>query len=66
MSTLWIILLSCFLFAADYTVQNNHIPKFNLKPDRKTEETVIYYDKFENIGEDGIHTVTKDSVIFIN
>ena len=58
--------MGCFLFATDYTVQNNHIPKLDLTPDPKTEETVVYYDKFENFGEDGLHTVTKDSVIFIN
>jgi len=57
-------ILGGFLLITDYTVQNNHIPKLDLTPEPKMEKNVIYYDKFENFGEDGIRTVTKDSIVY--
>jgi len=56
-------LLLTFALAADYTVQNNQIPKINWKPDVKMERTVIYYDVFE-FGDDGMRTVTQDSIVY--
>ena len=57
------IIFGAFLVAADYTVQTNHIPKVDLKPEPRIERNVIYYDIIE-IGQDGIRSFTKDSVVY--
>ena len=64
MTTLGWILLGAFLFATDYTVQNNHIPKVDWKPKPRMERNVIYYNKIDSIGLDGIKIFEKDSIVY--
>jgi hypothetical protein len=63
LSGLWLGILLGFAVITDYTLQNNQIPELNLKPDVRMERTVIYYDVFE-FGEDGMRTITKDSIVY--
>ena len=64
MSTLWMILFGAFLCAADYTVQNNQIPKLNWRPDVRMERNIIYYDVIDSVGIDGIRTFNQDSIVY--
>ena len=63
-TTLILIFLAAFLLTADYTVQNNQIPKVNLAVESKLQKNVIYYDKLEEFKEDGIHKITRDSITY--
>jgi hypothetical protein len=36
----------------------------NWKPDVRMERTVIYYDKFESVGMDGLRTMSQDSIVY--
>ena len=64
MSTLWLIIFGAFLCATDYTVQNNHIPKLDWKPQPRIERNVIYYDKIDSIGYDGMRFFEVDSIVY--
>ena len=60
MSTLWLIILGCFLVVTDYTVQKSDI-NWDFKHDPKMKREVIYFDKIEF--KDGYRVITQDSVV---
>ena len=64
MSTLWMIIFGGFLVLTDYTVQKTGID-WDFKPDPKLKVEIIYYDKIE-VGVDGLHHFTQDSIIYTN
>ena len=65
MSTLWLIIFGGFLVMTDYTVQKTGID-WDFKPDPKLKTEIIYYERIENVGMDGLHTFTLDSIIYTN
>jgi hypothetical protein len=65
MNTLWLLILGGFLVITDYTVQK-HSVTLDLKPDPRLEMEVIYYDKIDSIGMDGLHVFSQDSVVYVN
>jgi hypothetical protein len=62
MTGLWLGIFLAFAAVTDYTVSKSNI-QMNWKPDVRMETTVIYYDVFE-FGEDGMRTITKDSIVY--
>ena len=61
MSTLWIILISGFLVATDYTISKSGPIHLDLKHDPKLKREVIYFDRVEY--QDGCYLLTKDSIV---
>jgi len=62
MPGLWLGIFLAFAAVTDYTISKDNI-HLNLKPDIRMERTVIYYDVFE-FGEDGMRTITRDSIVY--
>jgi len=62
MSTLWLIIFGGFLVVTDYTVQKTGI-NWDFKPDPKLKTEVIYYDRIDSVGYDGLYFFTQDSVV---
>ena len=65
MSTLWLLIFGGFLVVTDYTVQKTGV-NWDFKPDPKLKIEIIYYERIENVGMDGLRTFTLDSIIYTN
>jgi len=65
MSTIIIFLLGGFLLITDYTIQKSPPIHLDFKPKVEVKEEIIYFDRIE-FEEDGLHTITRDSVVFYN
>ena len=65
MSTLWLIIFGSFLVMTDYTVQKTGID-WDFKPDPKLKTEIIYYERIDSVGMDGLRIFTLDSIIYTN
>ena len=66
MNTIVLVLLFAFGFAADYTVQNNHIPKLDLEPHWvKPYVEPIPYHRIEYLGPD-MYLPVPDTIYMLN
>ena len=61
-TNLTLILLGAFLAVTDYTVQKSGGVQLDLEYDPPTRVEVIYFDEVK-CGMDGLHTITRDSVV---
>jgi hypothetical protein len=65
MSTLWLIIFGGFLVVTDYTVQKTGVD-WDFKPDPKLKVEIIYYERIDSVGIDGLRTFTLDSIVYTN
>ena len=63
MNPIIVTLFFGFLFAADYTMSKHDPIYLNLVPDPKVSTEVIYYDRIDSVGYDGLYFSTQDSVV---